>query len=56
MISKLSEIWSGLFIPDSDPDFLPIPVPDPGFKKALDPGSETKTLRKSAYLQTYKMG
>ncbi len=25
---KLSEIWSGLFIPDPDPDFLPIP--DPG--------------------------
>ncbi len=21
MVSKLSEIWSGLFIPDTDPDF-----------------------------------
>ncbi len=27
-VSKLSEIWSWLFIPDPDPDFLPIP--DPG--------------------------
>ncbi len=31
-VSKLSEIWSGLFIPDPDPEFLPIP--DPGVKKA----------------------
>ncbi len=29
--SKLSEIWSGLFILDPDPDFLPIP--DPGSKR-----------------------
>ncbi len=35
MVSNLSEIWSGLFIPDSD--FLPIP--DPGVKKTPDPGS-----------------
>jgi hypothetical protein len=35
MVSKLSEIWSGLFIPD--PDFLPIP--DSEVKKAPDPGS-----------------
>ncbi len=40
--SKLSEIWSGLFIPDRDPDFLP--VPDPGVKKALFPGSATLLL------------
>ncbi len=25
IVSKLSEIWSGLFIPDPDTDFLPIP-------------------------------
>jgi hypothetical protein len=25
MVSKLLEIWSGLFISDPDPDFLPIP-------------------------------
>ncbi len=28
IVSKLREIWSGLFIPDPDPYFLPIP--DPG--------------------------
>ncbi len=27
IVSKLSEIWSGLFIPDPAPDFLPIPDP-----------------------------
>jgi hypothetical protein len=42
MVSKLSEIWSGLFIPDQDHDFLPIP--DPGVKKAPDPGSGPATL------------
>ncbi len=25
IVYKLSEIWSGLFIPDPDLDFLPIP-------------------------------
>jgi hypothetical protein len=34
IVSKLSEIRSGLFTPDPDPDFLPIP--DPGVKKAPD--------------------
>jgi hypothetical protein len=33
-----------LFIPDPDPDFLPIP--DLGVKKAPDPGSGSTTLRK----------
>ncbi len=32
-------IWSGLFIQDPDPDFLPIQ--DPGVKKAPDPGYTT---------------
>jgi hypothetical protein len=32
IVSKLSEIWSGLFIPDLDPDFLPIPDPNPSLK------------------------
>jgi hypothetical protein len=31
------EIWSGLFIPDPDPDFLPI----------LDPGSRGKKCTRS---------
>ncbi len=26
-VSKLSEIWSGLFIPDPDPDFYPSRIP-----------------------------
>ncbi len=37
MVSKLSEIWSGLFIPDPDPDLLPIP--DPGSRGQKDTGS-----------------
>jgi hypothetical protein len=32
-----------MFIPDPDLDFLPIP--DPGVKKARDPGSGSATLR-----------
>ncbi len=39
MVYKFWEIWSGLFIPDLDPDFLSIP--DPGVKKAPDPWSRT---------------
>jgi hypothetical protein len=35
IVSKLSKIWSGMFFPDPDLDFLPIP--DPGVKKARDP-------------------
>ncbi len=33
-----------MFIPDPDADFLPIP--DPGVKKALDPGSGSSILGK----------
>jgi hypothetical protein len=32
IVSNLSELWSGLFIPDPDPDFLSIPDPGPGVK------------------------
>ncbi len=40
IVSKLSEIWSRLLIPDpGDPNFLPIP--DPGVIKAPYPGSAT---------------
>jgi hypothetical protein len=46
MVSKLSEIWSGLFILDPDPDFLP--VPDPGVKKTPDPGSATLKFYKKS--------
>jgi hypothetical protein len=31
-------------IPDPDADFLPSPIPDPGVKKASDPGSGSATL------------
>ncbi len=43
IVSKLSEMWSGLFIPDPDPGFGSwfLPIPDPGLKKAPDPGSAT---------------
>jgi hypothetical protein len=33
-----------LFIPDPDADFLPSRIPDPGVKKAPDPGSGSATL------------
>ncbi len=42
IVPKLSEIWTGLFIPDPEFDFLPIP--DPGVKKAPDSGSGSATL------------
>jgi hypothetical protein len=44
VVSKHSEIDPGCSprIPNSDPDFLPIP--DPGVKKAPDPGSGSATL------------
>ncbi len=44
IVSKLSEIWSGFFIPDPDPDFLPSRIPDPGVKKAPDPRSGSAPL------------
>ncbi len=37
IVSKLSEIWSGKFIPDPDLDLLPIQ--ELGVKKSPDPGS-----------------
>ncbi len=41
MVSKLG---FGLFIPDPDPDPDFLPIPYPGVKKALDPGSGSATL------------
>jgi hypothetical protein len=35
---------SGLFIPNPDTDFLPSRIPDPGVKKAPNPGSGSATL------------
>jgi hypothetical protein len=33
-----------MFIPDPDLDFYPTRIPDPGVKKAPDPGSATREL------------
>ncbi len=44
IVSELSEIWSGLFVPDPDPDFLPIPDPGSRDKKAPGPGSRISDL------------
>jgi hypothetical protein len=33
-----------MFIPDPDPIFFPFRIPDPGVKKAPDPGSGSPTL------------
>ncbi len=40
MVSKLSEIWSVLFIPNPDHDFLPIP--DPGSRGRKGTGSRIR--------------
>ncbi len=37
MVSKLWKIWSGMFIPDPDADYLPIP--DPGSRGQKGTGS-----------------
>ncbi len=42
IISTLSKIWSGMFVPDTDLGFLSIP--NPGVKKELDPVSGFATL------------
>jgi hypothetical protein len=43
IVSKLSEIGSGLVIPDPDPDFLPIP--DPGSRGQKGAGSRIRAFR-----------
>jgi hypothetical protein len=59
IVSKLSEILSGMFVPDPDFDFLPIP--DPVVKKASDPGSGSATLlicnspHKMSYIHIYSV-
>ncbi len=39
IVSKLSKIWSGLFVPD--PDILP--TPDPGYRGQKGTGSRTRS-------------
>ncbi len=54
MVSKLSEIWSGMFIPD--PDLHLLPIQDPGVKKAPDPGSGSATLHTRQKVTLTKCG
>jgi hypothetical protein len=44
IVSKLPEIWSGMFIPDPDVIFYPSRIRNLGVKKAPDPGSGSATL------------
>ncbi len=46
---KLSEIWSGLFIPDPCPDFLPIPDPRSGSATLVSVASVTSYRLASVY-------
>jgi hypothetical protein len=39
IVSELSEIWSGMFIPDPDLDFYPSRIPVPGFRGQKGTGS-----------------
>ncbi len=43
-----------MFIPDLDPEFFPIPYPDPGVKKAPDPGSATLGRACSSFCEKNK--
>ncbi len=51
-VSKLSERWSWLFIPDPVPDFLPIP--DPGSRSQKGIGSRIRNTDKKGGL-TYRL-
>jgi hypothetical protein len=48
MVSKLSEICSGLFIPDPDAKFFPIP--DPGVKKGTGSRVRNTDQNRKKYL------
>jgi hypothetical protein len=48
-------MMSGLFIPDPDPNFLPIPDPGSrGSKRHLDPGSATLVVHSPGFVQPEK--
>ncbi len=47
IVFKLSEIWSGLFIPDPDPNFLPIP--DLGSRGQKNTGSRIRICNTASY-------
>jgi hypothetical protein len=40
-------------VADPDSDFLPVPDPEPGVKKALDPGSATLRIKKKGTVPSY---
>ncbi len=44
MVSKKYDLGCSSRIPDPDADFLPSRIPDPGVKKAANPGSGSATL------------
>ncbi len=48
---KLSKIWSGMFIPDSDLDLYPSRIADPGVKKAPNPVSGSAILHLTQAIQ-----
>jgi hypothetical protein len=52
-VSKFSEIGSGLFIPDPDPDFSPISAPDP-VSRIRNTGLKTKKSEITATAQAMK--
>jgi hypothetical protein len=43
-------------IPDPDADFLPSRIPDPGVKKAPNPGSGSETLLEVEVIYFYRVG
>jgi hypothetical protein len=48
IVSKLSELWSGMFIPDPGSGSWFFAHPDPGVKKAPDSGSRIR-IRNTGY-------
>ncbi len=51
ILSNLSEIWSGLFIPDLDLDFYPSLVPDPGSRGQKGTGNRFNFWDINSYKQ-----
>ncbi len=50
VVSKLSEIWSGMFIPDPDLDFLPIPNPESRDQEGSGSCIRIRNLENSVYV------
>ncbi len=54
MVSKLTEMWSAIFIPDPDLDFLPIP--DPGSQKGIGSRIRIRDTDVYHYMQDFVRG